>query len=135
MIKRFKYVFAPTWLPEPRNLRLGERNPNYLKSLAAGVISPFFHLPWIIFYTFLQPLFEYSGACAGCGETPYIKLLTQLFGDRLYIELQRHGTLPERQTEQGLIDLAYRLGVPLVAAGDVHFHVRSRKSLQDTLGI
>jgi pyruvate-ferredoxin/flavodoxin oxidoreductase len=32
---------------------------------------------------FLQPLFEYSGACAGCGETPYIKLLTQLVGDRL----------------------------------------------------
>ncbi|MGD8453774.1 MAG: pyruvate:ferredoxin (flavodoxin) oxidoreductase [Phycisphaerae bacterium] len=31
---------------------------------------------------FLQPLFEYSGACAGCGETPYVKLLTQLFGDR-----------------------------------------------------
>ncbi len=31
---------------------------------------------------FLRPLFEYSGACAGCGETPYIKLLTQLFGDR-----------------------------------------------------
>src|SRR3954471_13957921 len=29
----------------------------------------------------LQPLFEFSGACAGCGETPYIKLLTQLFGD------------------------------------------------------
>ncbi|MCA9103228.1 MAG: pyruvate:ferredoxin (flavodoxin) oxidoreductase, partial [Planctomycetales bacterium] len=34
---------------------------------------------------FLQPLFEYSGACAGCGETPYIKLLTQLFGDRLLV--------------------------------------------------
>ncbi len=33
----------------------------------------------------LQPLFEFSGACSGCGETPYIKLLTQLFGDRLYI--------------------------------------------------
>jgi pyruvate-ferredoxin/flavodoxin oxidoreductase len=32
-----------------------------------------------------QPLFEYSGACAGCGETPYIKLLTQLFGDRALI--------------------------------------------------
>ena len=32
---------------------------------------------------FLEPLFEYSGACAGCGETPYLKLLTQLFGDRL----------------------------------------------------
>ncbi len=34
---------------------------------------------------FLRPLFEYSGACAGCGETPYVKLLTQLFGDRALI--------------------------------------------------
>jgi len=32
-----------------------------------------------------RPLFEYSGACAGCGETPYVKLMTQLFGDRAYI--------------------------------------------------
>ena len=34
---------------------------------------------------FQQPLFEFSGACAGCGETPYVKLVTQLFGDRMYI--------------------------------------------------
>ncbi len=34
---------------------------------------------------FLQPLFEFSGACAGCGETPYVKLLTQLFGPRLLV--------------------------------------------------
>ncbi len=34
---------------------------------------------------FMQPLFEYSGACAGCGETPYVKLLTQMFGDRALI--------------------------------------------------
>ncbi len=34
---------------------------------------------------FLQPLFEFSGACAGCGETPYLKVLSQLFGDRLMI--------------------------------------------------
>ncbi|MBI5475464.1 MAG: pyruvate:ferredoxin (flavodoxin) oxidoreductase [Ignavibacteriales bacterium] len=34
---------------------------------------------------FLRPLFEYSGACAGCGETPYVKLVTQLFGDRAII--------------------------------------------------
>ncbi|HZM51860.1 MAG TPA: pyruvate:ferredoxin (flavodoxin) oxidoreductase, partial [Vicinamibacteria bacterium] len=34
---------------------------------------------------FLEPLFEYSGACAGCGETPYLKMLTQLFGDRLLV--------------------------------------------------
>jgi len=34
---------------------------------------------------FAQPLFEFSGACGGCGETPYIKLITQLFGDRMMI--------------------------------------------------
>ncbi|MGZ8549926.1 MAG: pyruvate:ferredoxin (flavodoxin) oxidoreductase, partial [Chitinophagaceae bacterium] len=33
----------------------------------------------------LQPLFEFSGACSGCGETPYLKLLTQLFGDRMLV--------------------------------------------------
>ncbi|MDX1569799.1 MAG: thiamine pyrophosphate-dependent enzyme, partial [Xanthomonadales bacterium] len=34
---------------------------------------------------FLEPLFEFSGACAGCGETPYLKLVSQLFGDRLMV--------------------------------------------------
>ncbi len=34
---------------------------------------------------FNKPLFEFSGACSGCGETPYVKLITQLFGDRMYI--------------------------------------------------
>jgi pyruvate-ferredoxin/flavodoxin oxidoreductase len=34
---------------------------------------------------FLEPLFEFSGACAGCGETPYLKLISQLFGDRLIV--------------------------------------------------
>ncbi len=34
---------------------------------------------------YLQPLFEFSGACAGCGETPYVKLITQLYGDRMII--------------------------------------------------
>ena len=34
---------------------------------------------------FEQPLLEFSGACAGCGETPYAKLVTQLFGDRMMI--------------------------------------------------
>ena len=34
---------------------------------------------------FLRPLFEFSGACAGCGETPYAKLITQLYGDKMYI--------------------------------------------------
>ncbi len=39
----------------------------------------------IKFSQFLEPLFEFSGACAGCGETPYVKLLTQLYGDRALI--------------------------------------------------
>ena len=34
---------------------------------------------------FLQPMFEFSGACAGCGETPYVKLVTQLYGDRMIV--------------------------------------------------
>ena len=34
---------------------------------------------------FAQPLVEFSGACAGCGETPYMKLITQLFGDRMMV--------------------------------------------------
>ena len=34
---------------------------------------------------FAKPLFEFSGACAGCGETPYVKLVTQLFGDRMIV--------------------------------------------------
>ncbi len=34
---------------------------------------------------FARPLFEFSGACGGCGETPYIKLVTQLFGDRMIV--------------------------------------------------
>ena len=39
-----------------------------------------------------KPLFEFSGACAGCGETPYVKLVTQLFG-RPHDRCQRHGLL------------------------------------------
>ncbi|MCV6598906.1 MAG: pyruvate:ferredoxin (flavodoxin) oxidoreductase [Alphaproteobacteria bacterium] len=41
--------------------------------------------PTIAGVSSLQPYMEYSGACAGCGETPYIKLITQLFGDRMFI--------------------------------------------------
>jgi pyruvate-ferredoxin/flavodoxin oxidoreductase len=43
------------------------------------------HLTQIKDVQLLQPLFEFSGACAGCGETPYVKLLSQLFGDRLLV--------------------------------------------------
>jgi pyruvate-ferredoxin/flavodoxin oxidoreductase len=53
-------------------LKLPEVDRTQLKASVKGV-------------QFMQPLFEYSGACAGCGETPYVKLLSQLFGDRALI--------------------------------------------------
>ena len=69
----------------------------------------------------LQPLFEFSGACAGCGETPYVKLLTQLFGDRAIIANATGcssiygGNLPttpwtteRRRPRPGLVELAVR---------------------------
>ena len=70
---------------------------------------------------FLQPLFEYSGACSGCGETPYVKLVTQLFGDRmrrgqcdgLFVDLRRQpadDALDEeqRRTRPGVVEFAVR---------------------------
>ncbi len=47
--------------------------------------------------------------------------LQTLFGDRLYVELQRHGTEAERAAEAGLIDIAYDLGLPLVASNEAYF--------------
>ena len=45
----------------------------------------------------LQPLFEFSGACAGCGETPYLKLVSQLFGDRMLAVSYTHLDVYKRQ--------------------------------------
>jgi pyruvate-ferredoxin/flavodoxin oxidoreductase len=74
-------------------INLGEKEP-ILKQEQKN-IEFFENVPWndrskIDFSTvhgaqFLEPLFEFSGACAGCGETPYLKLLSQLFGDRLLV--------------------------------------------------
>ena len=76
-----------------RAINMAEKSP--LLSQQKESIGFFEDLPWndrssINFSTvhgaqFLEPLFEFSGACAGCGETPYLKLLTQLFGDRLLV--------------------------------------------------
>jgi len=73
------------------NMAEKEPDPKKIKEQ----ISFFEDLPWnnrseINFSTvhgaqFMEPLFEFSGACAGCGETPYVKLLSQLFGDRLLV--------------------------------------------------
>ena len=74
-------------------INMGEKEP-VLKAEQHN-IDFFENIPWndrskIDFSTvhgaqFLEPLFEFSGACAGCGETPYLKLLSQLFGDRLLV--------------------------------------------------
>jgi pyruvate-ferredoxin/flavodoxin oxidoreductase len=66
-------------------LRAAEReNWNFFENLPAVQRNRISHTQ-IKDVQLLEPLFEFSGACAGCGETPYIKLLTQLFGDRLLI--------------------------------------------------
>jgi pyruvate-ferredoxin/flavodoxin oxidoreductase len=74
-------------------INLGDKEP--ILELEQKNIEAFENITWndrskIDFSTvhgaqFLEPLFEFSGACAGCGETPYLKLLSQLFGNRLLI--------------------------------------------------
>ena len=66
-------------------LREAERD-NYTYFLAIPNTDPkLFKTASVKGSQLIEPLFEYSGACAGCGETPYVKLLTQLFGDRAFI--------------------------------------------------
>jgi pyruvate/2-oxoacid:ferredoxin oxidoreductase beta subunit len=65
----------------------------------------------------LQPLFEYSGACSGCGETPYVKLLTQPFGDRAIIA-NAAGGKPLGKKDLGLHAINYgNVYVATVALG------------------
>ena len=59
--------------------------------------------------------------------------LQRLFGDRLYIELQRHGLPAERTAEAGLIDLAYARGIPLVATNEPFFAAREDYEAHDAL--
>lgn len=78
---------------ERKAINLGDKEP--ILELEKANIETFENITWndrskIDFSTvhgaqFLEPLFEFSGACAGCGETPYLKLLSQLFGQRLLI--------------------------------------------------
>ncbi|HSL80273.1 MAG TPA: PHP domain-containing protein, partial [Pseudolabrys sp.] len=60
-------------------------------------------------------------------------LLLELFGDRLYVELQRHGTPSERRAEPGLIDLAYAKSVPLVATNEPYFAAAQDYEAHDAL--
>lgn len=60
-------------------------NVEFFESLPNDVLSGKFKISGVKGSQYKQPLLEFSGACAGCGETPYVKLLTQLFGDRMII--------------------------------------------------
>jgi DNA polymerase-3 subunit alpha len=55
------------------------------------------------------------------GAEALLRRLQKTYGDRLYVELQRHGLESEQAVEPGLVELAYALGLPLVATNDVHF--------------
>ena len=62
--------------PQVDNWKFFERLPGHPEKVNTNTVTG---------SQFLQPLFEFSGACPGCGETPYVKLATQLFGDRMLI--------------------------------------------------
>lgn len=102
---------------------------------------------------YLLPLFEFSGACSGCGETPYLKLLTQLFGDRLSVANATgcssiYGgnlpTTPWTTNEQGrgpawsnsLFEDNAEFGLGLSAAADLHTDLARRRlaELRDEIG-
>ncbi len=71
-------------LPKPDDLEPGRRDWEFFLSIPEIDRSKV-QIATVKGSQMLQPLFEFSGACAGCGETPYLKLLTQLFGDRLLV--------------------------------------------------
>jgi pyruvate-ferredoxin/flavodoxin oxidoreductase len=102
---------------------------------------------------FLRPLFEFSGACAGCGETPYLKLVSQLFGDRLMIANATGcssiygGNLPTTPWTQGpdgrgpawassLFEDNAEFGLGFRLAADAHARLARRRAaeLRDAIG-
>ncbi len=69
---------------KPEDLTNGRENIAFFEQLP-GISRSEVNFSTVHGVQFLEPYFEFSGACAGCGETPYIKVLTQLFGDRLVV--------------------------------------------------
>ncbi|MEK7798715.1 MAG: thiamine pyrophosphate-dependent enzyme, partial [Acidobacteriota bacterium] len=75
---------AINMVPQPPLLESERANLDFFLSLPEADRTAV-HVDTVKGSQFLEPLFEYSGACAGCGETPYVKLMTQLFGDRMLV--------------------------------------------------
>jgi len=69
----------------PAEQEIEEQNDNWKFSLTLTVKDNLMDKKTLKGSQFAQPLLEYNGACPGCGETPYVKLITQLFGDRMMI--------------------------------------------------
>lgn len=76
-------VKALTMVPLEEVTAVEEANYNFAEQLPEVKVN--FNPATVKGSQFRQPLLEFSGACAGCGETPYVKLVTQLFGDRMII--------------------------------------------------
>ena len=70
---------------KPLDTQTGVQVPNHLFSTKLPILDDRMPTTSVKGSQFRQPLFEFSGACPGCGETPYVKLVTQLFGDRMMI--------------------------------------------------
>ncbi len=70
---------------KPLNTQTEIQVPNHVFSTKLPVLDDLMSLTSVKGSQFSQPLFEFSGACPGCGETPYVKVITQLFGDRMMI--------------------------------------------------
>jgi len=135
----------PRLAPERENIRFFESLPlNDRSRVDFGTVRG---------TQFLEPLFEFSGACAGCGETPYLKLLSQLFGDRLMIANATgcssiYGgnlpTTPWATNAEGrgpawsnsLFEDNAEFGLGLRLASDAHVALARRRltELRDTLG-
>jgi DNA polymerase III subunit alpha len=102
------------------------------------------HVPWELFTQCTDGIICLSGGPSGPlnaallqGQVPLARDTTQrllaLFGDRLYIELQRHSLDTERAAEKGLVEIAYDLGIPLVATNEVFFAAPDDYSAHDAL--
>ncbi len=102
------------------------------------------HIPWALFEECSDGIIVLSGGPSGPlnaallqGQIPLAKDIASrlqiLLGNRLYIELQRHSLETERATEKGLIDLAYDLGIPLVATNEVFFAAPDDFAAHDAL--
>lgn len=70
---------------KPLESQVDVQIPNWNYAMTVSIKDDLMPLTTIKGSQFAQPLLEFSGACAGCGETPYIKVITQLFGDRMII--------------------------------------------------